>query len=205
MTDTVRLTTGGLPQRFNWAVPGLPTANTTTANKHSQPQPKDGTFSTYVAAVKGTAGAQAATVVVQATNDPHTAGADDPSIYAGLQRNNFQIITTNTSTTITTVGGEPLFRTDMTGDEVYAQGVTDGTTMTYVSPTSATLSAAATATGTVPARFQSFQWVVLATITLSGTPQAADGFATASDWKWVRAVLSGLSGTGATVSVTQEA
>lgn len=202
MTDTVRLTTGGQPQRFPWNVPGRASVTFTTTNLHSQPIPKDGTFSTYVAAVKGSTGAQSATVVVQATNDPHTAGADDPSVNPPA-RNNFLIGTTNTSTTITS--SEGLFRTDMTGDEVYAIGVTDGTTMTYVSPTSATLSAAAVATGTVTARFQSFQWVLLATITLSGTLQAADGFATMSDWKWVRAVVSGLTGTSATVVVTQEA
>ena len=88
MSDTVRLTTGGQPQRFPWSAPGVtPAAITTTANGNSQPIPKDGTFSTYVASVTGT-GAVGATVVVDATNDPHTAGADDPS-YNPPRRNNF--------------------------------------------------------------------------------------------------------------------
>src|ERR1700761_843127 len=130
MSDTVRLTTGGQPQRFPWSAPGVtPAAITTTANGNSQPIPKDGTFSTYVASVTGT-GAVGATVVVDATNDPHTAGADDPS-YNPPRRNNFAIGTTNTSTTITS--SEGLFRPDMNGDEVYAVGVANGTTMTYVS------------------------------------------------------------------------
>lgn len=197
--DTVRLTTGGQPQRFPWNLPGAVTQLSTTANGNSQPIPKDGTFSTYVASITGT-GAQSATVVVQATNDPHTAGADDPSLGT---RNNFQIITVNTSTSITSKEG--LFRTDMNGDEVYAVGVPAGATMTYVNQTTATLSAAATATGTPQARFQAFQWVLLATITLSGNPRAADGFATMSNWKWVRAVLSSLTGTNAAITVTQEA
>lgn len=201
MTDTVRLTTGGQPQRFPWNNPGAAPTISTTANGNSQPIPKDGTFSTYVAGIIGT-GAQSATVVVQATNDPHTAGADDPSMNP-VQRNNFNIGTTNTSTAITSAEG--LFRSNMTGDEVYAAGVANGTTMTYVSPTSATLSAAATATATVQARFQSYQWVVLATITLAGNPNAADGFATSSNWKWVRGVVSAITGTGATVYITQEA
>jgi hypothetical protein len=203
MTDTVRLTTGGQPQRFPWNLPDAPTALSTLANGNSQPIPKDGTFSTYVAAIKGTSGTVSATVVVQATNDPHTAGADDPSLLAGPQRNNFLIGTTNTSTAITSKEG--LFRPDMDGDEVYATGVANGTTMAYVSPTAATLSAAASSTGTVHGRFQSFQWVLLATISLTGTKQAADGFATQSDWKWVRGVVSSITGTGAAVTVTQEA
>lgn len=201
MTDTVRLTTGGQPQRFPWNAPASVAALATTTNANSQPIPKDGTFSTYVAGVSGT-GTVGATVVVQATNDPHTAGADDPSLNP-MQRNNFAIGTTNTSTAITSPEG--LFRTNMNGDEVYAVGVPNGTTMTYVSPTSATLSAAATSTGTAQARFQSYQWVLLATITLAGTTHAADGFATQSDWKWVRGVVSSITGTGASVSVTQEA
>lgn len=202
MSDTVRLTTGGQPQRFPWNAPDAATVLSTLANANSQPIPKDGTFSTYLAVVKGTAGTVSATVVVQATNDPHTAGADDPS-FNPPQRNNFQIKTTNTSTAITSPEG--LFRADMDGDEVYAIGVTNGTTMTYVSTTSATLSAAATATGTVHGRFQSLAWVLLGTITLTGTKIAADGFATQSDWKWVRGVVSLLTGTGAAVTITQEA
>lgn len=204
MTDTVRLTTGGQPQRFPWNAPGTsPVVINTTANGNSQPIPKDGTFSTYVASIVGT-GTVSATVVVQATNDPHTAGSDDSSLPTPT-RNNFQIVTTNTSTAITTANGEPLFRPEMNGDEVYAVGVPSGTTITYVTPTSATLSAAATATGTPQARFQAFAWVLLATITLTGTNHAADGFATMSDWKWTRAVVSAITGTGATVTVTQEA
>lgn len=202
MTDTVRLTTGGQPQRFPWNAPGAATALSTIANANSQPIPKDGTFSTYVAGISGTSGTVSATVVVQATNDPHTAGADDPS-FNPPRRNNFVIGTTNTSTAITSAEG--LFRADMNLDEVYAVGVANGTTMTYVSPTSATLSAPATVTGTPQARFQSFQWVLLATITLTGTNHAADGFSTQSDWKWVRSVVSAITGTAAAVTVTQEA
>jgi len=180
-------------------LPGIiPQVNFISTTGGSQPIPKDSTFSTYVAAVKGSAGAQTATVLVQATNDPHTAGADDP--VAGT-RNNFFISTLSGSPTITSAEG--LFRSDMTGDEVYAQGVALGTTMTFVSKTTATLSANATATAIVPARFQSFQWVLLATITLSGTLQAADGFATISNWKWVRANVTAITGTGASVVCTQ--
>jgi hypothetical protein len=39
----------------------------------------------------------------------------------------------------------------------------------------------------------------LGTITLSGTTSSTDGFTTTAPWKWVRAVVSNISGTGATV------
>ena len=39
------------------------------------------------------------------------------------------------------------------------------------------------------------------TITLSGTTSATDGFTTTSPWKYVRANVTAISGTGATVSV----
>lgn len=44
-------------------------------------------------------------------------------------------------------------------------------------------------------------WVTYGTITLSGTTTATDGFTTASAWRWVRARVSAISGTGATVQV----
>jgi hypothetical protein len=39
------------------------------------------------------------------------------------------------------------------------------------------------------------------TITLSGTTSSSDGFTTASSWKYVRANVTAISGTGATVVV----
>lgn len=39
-------------------------------------------------------------------------------------------------------------------------------------------------------------------ITLSGTGTQSDGFATNAAWKYIRAVISGISGTNATVNVT---
>lgn len=39
------------------------------------------------------------------------------------------------------------------------------------------------------------------TITLSGTTTSSDGFTTASSWKYVRANITAISGTGATVVV----
>ena len=41
----------------------------------------------------------------------------------------------------------------------------------------------------------------MGTISLSGTTSASDGFVTQAPWKYVRANLSAISGTGATVQV----
>ena len=45
-------------------------------------------------------------------------------------------------------------------------------------------------------------WMDLATISLSGTTTAVDGYATVADWPCVRAKTTAISGTGATVVVT---
>ena len=42
----------------------------------------------------------------------------------------------------------------------------------------------------------------MGTITLSGTTSVSDGFTTAAPWKWSRAVVSNVTGTGATVTCT---
>jgi len=44
-------------------------------------------------------------------------------------------------------------------------------------------------------------WVALGTITLSGTTSASDGFTTQAPWRFVRAVVTNLTGTGAVCSV----
>jgi hypothetical protein len=41
----------------------------------------------------------------------------------------------------------------------------------------------------------------LGTVSISGTTSATDGFATNASWKWHRANISAISGTGATVTV----
>lgn len=48
----------------------------------------------------------------------------------------------------------------------------------------------------------SASWMTLATITLSGTTTAVDGYATIANWPNVRAKCTAISGTNATVTVT---
>lgn len=198
MGTDVKVVVGGQVARFAWSLPGQTNTYSTTTAIKSAPIPKDATTSVVMAYVIGTSGAVTASINIYGTIDPHSAGADDPFIGT---RNNFRIGTTNTSVTITSADG--LFRSDMDQDEVYAPGVPAGATMTYVSATSATLSAAATATATVQARFQALNWVLLGNINLSGTRQACDGFATNVSWKWIQASVVSISGTGAAVHIKQ--
>lgn len=197
--DTVKIVCGQQAQYYSFASPlNSPTVNSTSVTAVSNPIPKDGVYSTHQASVAGTAGTQTATVVVQATNDPYTAGLDD---LGARKFQNFAMGTTNASAAVTQANG--YFRPDQTGNQVYAAGVPNGTTFTYVSPSTGTLSANATATGTPQTRFQANKWVLLGTITLTGTLEASDGFATASAWKWTRANVTAITGTGAAVTVVQ--
>ena len=55
---------------------------------------------------------------------------------------------------------------------------------------------------TAPAAATDVDWVTLGTITLTlATTKSNDGFTTDAAWRWVRARLSAISGTDATVTV----
>lgn len=196
--DTVKLVCGQQPQYYSFATPpNAPPILATTAIAISSPIPKDGIYATYQASVTGT-GTVGTTALVQCTNDPYTAGQDD---IANRKFQNFAMGTTTGSAAVTQANG--YFRPDQTGNQVYAAGVANGTTFTYSTPTTGTLSANATATATVQARFQANKWVTLGTITLTGTTEASDGFTTAAAWKWTRVNVTAISGTGASVQVIQ--
>ena len=61
---------------------------------------------------------------------------------------------------------------------------------------------AVTATVVFDVSNDSVNWctTVLGTITLSGTTSSSDGFTTTAPWKYVRARVTAISGTGATVT-----
>lgn len=65
-------------------------------------------------------------------------------------------------------------------------------------------SGAVTATVVIDASNDGTNWcsTVLGTITLSGTTTVSDGFTTTAPWKYVRARVTALTGTGATVVAT---
>ena len=69
-----------------------------------------------------------------------------------------------------------------------------------------TVSATVAGTGAVSATVQvevsntGAKWVVLGTITLSGTTEATDGFGVDVRWPYTRAKVTAISGTGAAVT-----
>ena len=71
----------------------------------------------------------------------------------------------------------------------------------------ATMQASVAGTGSVSATVlidfsnDNANWINGGTITLSGTTSATDGFTTDASWKYVRARVTAVSGTGATVKV----
>lgn len=60
---------------------------------------------------------------------------------------------------------------------------------------------AVSATVLIEASVDGANWLTLATISLSGTTSATDGFVAAGGWPNVRARVSAISGTGAAVNV----
>jgi hypothetical protein len=59
---------------------------------------------------------------------------------------------------------------------------------------------AVTATVIVEVSLDNSTWNTAGTITLSGTTSAADGFVMSAPWRYTRARISAISGTGATVN-----
>jgi hypothetical protein len=67
----------------------------------------------------------------------------------------------------------------------------------------ATVAGTGAVTATVPIEYSldGTYWATGATITLSGTTSATDGYATVADWPFCRAKTTAISGTNATVTV----
>jgi hypothetical protein len=203
----VRIRSGEV-KNFPW---GNAQALTAIANQNSLPIYKESPWSTFQAVcVSSTFGVLAATVRIDATDDYWTG--------AGFIVNNCS--TTNGSGVVTVTasqfgGGteqlQDLFSPPVAvGMVVVGPGIPVGTYVaTVTNNNSITLSGNATITASgVSIRFFQTNWIAtaLGTITLSGTtsattPSLTDGFTTVAPWKFVRANLSGISGTGATVYV----
>lgn len=197
-SQAVYIKSGDQPRAFNFGNQVVPVVNTTTVQA-SLPIYKESVYSTFQAIVSGT-GAVTATVAIQVTNDDNTG--------RGFILNNMVapgvLVTTATgSPTLVSQGNQ--FTQALVGATTSAPGVPVGTTITAVAANgvSATMSANATATATVPCIFYANNWCTTAmgTITLSGTTINADGFTTAAPWRYVRANITAISGTGAAVNV----
>jgi len=121
-----------------------------------------------------------------------------PAISLGETMGNVRV----TSGTIKELPGPSAttFTADGTGNWVYKDSPNSAIQATVVG------TGALTATVTIQCSNDGVYPVAtsLGVITLSGTTSASDGFITQNaPWKWVRAVVSSLTGTGATVTVTQ--
>lgn len=92
---------------------------------------------------------------------------------------------------------EPGVTSTSTGNGIYK----DSPYATFQGTVSGT--GAVTATIVLEVSNDNTYWVstVLGTITLSGTTSSSDGFTTSAPWKYVRARVTAISGTGATVQV----
>ena len=195
---------------FPWGNAG---AVSVTANQSSLPIYKESPWTTFQAIVTSTTfGALAGTVAILGTNDIWTG--------VGFVANNVTL--TNGSAVITCTASQFAGGTEELNDQfspavavgmiVVGPGIPVGTYVaTVTNNNSITLSAnvaglpASPTVGSV--RFFQTNWcaTALGTITLSGTtsataPTLSDGFTTVAPWKWVKAVLTAISGTGATVS-----
>lgn len=206
MSD-VNIRSGDL-SNFSWNSTSTPN---TTVNQPSNPIYKESPWTTFQAIVSSaTFGALTATVAIQGSNDVFTG--------TGFVINN----TTTTSGSGVVTVSQNLFAggTEQLNDAyspavsvgmlVVGPGIPVGAYVATVTNTgSITLSSNATVSATgVSLKFFNTNWAttVLGTITLSGTtsataPTLTDGFTSVSTWKFVRAVVTNVTGTGATVSV----
>lgn len=209
-SNVTKIYSGDLPKYFNFGTP-LATTTSITANQTSQPLLKESPYSCFqVICYSSTFGALTATVNIQCSND----------LMSG-QGYSVQCQTTASSATVTSSGffsgglsqNQILNQTPQAiqvGMLVVGPGVPAGTYVaTVTSASSITLSAAVTATQpNVGLQFYNVAWnaTALGTVTLSGTtsataPALSDGFTTTAPWRYVRAVVTNITGTGATVQV----
>jgi hypothetical protein len=206
-SQAVYLKAGDQPRAFSWGSAILP-PNFALANGPSNQIYKEAVYTCFQAIVtSATLGALAATVNIQCSMDDQTGRG---WIMAGDTSPGFLGITTAASATLTANAGG-IFLPSMIGTLVDNPNVPVGTTVAAVAANGITLtmsSGAGVLAGSAQTTLFSQNWcaTALGTITLTGTttaaaPSVSDGFTTASPWRYVRAVLSAISGTGATVIV----
>lgn len=202
-SQAVYIKSGDQPKAFSFGSLTVP-VTAITANQASMPVYKESVYSTFQATVLGTAGAQTATVAIQCSNDDNTGRGFVPP---GNSAPGFWITTVGGSSAITSP--QQQFTQALVGALVFCAGVPAGTTIASVTNAGAaflSVTASATSTG-VQAMLNAVNWcsTALGTITLSGTLTASDGFSTASAWRYVRANVTGITGTGASVNVVMGA
>lgn len=196
---TVNLAGGIASRRFAFGNSVAP-AYSITANQNSLPLYKEAIYSAFQAVVEGT-GVVTATIAIQGSVDDDTGRG---MLHGGSTAPGLRVGTTSASATMTSP--DAAFTADMVGKLVDCPGVPTGTTVSAVASggASLTLSANATATASnVQAIFRAIVWAAtaLGTITLSGTTLHSDAFQHVGSHRFVRAVVTNITGTNATVRV----
>lgn len=195
-SQAVYIKSGDQPRNFVFGNRTSPSSSV-TATQASLPIYKESVYSTFQAVVTGT-GVVTATVTFQVSNDDNTGRG---FVFGNSNAPGTAIGTTSASNTITSPGNQ--FTQAIVGATVSAPGVPVGSTVSAVANAgSATISNNATATATIQADFFANNWcaTVMGTITLSGTTTSTDGFTTMAPWRYVRANVTSITGTSATVS-----
>lgn len=203
--QAVYIKSGDQPRAFQW---GNPAASFTIANTASNPIYKESVYSTFQAILtSATFGALTGTVAIQCSNDDNTGRG---WLLGGDNAPGFMATTTVASATVTSVQGG-IFTQALLGSIFSSPNVPLGTTVAAVAANGLTLtlsSGAGVVAGTAPATIFAQNWCItaLGTITLTGTtsattPTYTDGFTTQAPWRYVRALASNVTGTGATLSV----
>lgn len=205
-SQAVYIKSGDQPRAFTFGNSSAQ-VNSTTTVQASLPIYKESVYSTFQATVVGS-GALTATVTIQASNDDNTGRG---FIFDGKNGPGALASTVSGNATLTAQGVS--FPASIVGFTIVGPGIPAGTTVSAVTSAGSALvmSAAATATATIQVNFLANNWLatVLGTISLTGSGNGAgtlsgvsDGFTTVSPWRYVRASVTAITGTSATVFVT---
>lgn len=197
--DDVYVKSGEQPRAFAFGNPAAFTLSTIT-NQDSLPIYKESPWGTFQGIISGI-GALTGSLTIQVTNDDNTGrgfippGKDAPGFPVGL---------TSGSPTMTSAAGN--FTQALVGALISAPNVPVGTTVSSVTnPNTLTMSANASATSAnQQAWLYAQNWCAtpLSAVFPLPTTSGSDGFATlAAPWRYVRARITALTGTGAAVSV----
>jgi len=209
VSNSVKLAAGEQGRTFAWPTGSnavdpfkVPTYTITTAPINSLPQPRDYIYEAFLAFM--TAGTTpTATVQMQGTIDPLTGVG--VTIQCTLASNT-TIIPTNpnafAAVPLLWAPNNPLALLN-SGMLAIGIGLPIGVTISAVGANTATLSSAATATGSFPVTFFNLNWVSDgSSLSVSGTPPAsAAGGTSNTSWRWMRANVSAIAGAGATLQV----
>jgi len=188
--ESVKISAGEKPRYLPFGPQNTQTTSTAIVQP-STPIYKENVWSSVQAIQTGT-GTQSATIQLQGSNED-LSGIGTGGVSCTL----------NGTTTVTTAG--QLFNSlgVLAGMLVLGTGISANTTVASVaaSGNSLTLSQTATLTQSSTLWFYNTNWVQIATITLNATSPATDGVNVQSSWRYFRANVTAITGTGASLQI----